>query len=160
MAQMKALEHVDEERRLLEQLTGLAAEVEALQAATVYRFGAARAYDALIRSRIAELRETRVEGYQTIQEFMERRFAPAMRTCASVAKRLDQLSRRVTRASTLLRTRVDIAVETQNQGLLASVERSPRLQANLQQTGEGLSVAAISYYVLGLLHYEIGRSHV
>src|SRR3546814_17128942 len=66
MAQMKALEHVDEERRLLEQLTGLAAEVEALQAATVYRFGAARAYDALIRSRIAELREPRVEGYQKI----------------------------------------------------------------------------------------------
>src|SRR3546814_3960964 len=94
-----------------------------------------------------------------LQEFMERRFAPAMRTCASVAKRLDQLSRRVTRASTLLRTRVDIAVETQTQGLLASVERSTRLQANLQQTVEGLSVAAISYYVLDRKSTRLNSSH-
>src|SRR3546814_10923695 len=110
-AQMKALEHGDEERRLLEQLTGLAAEVEALQAATVYRFGAARAYDALIRSRLAELRETRVVGSQTIQEFMERRFPPAMRPCAPVAKPPDQLSRRVPHASTLPPTRLHIPLE-------------------------------------------------
>ena len=86
---------------------------------------------------------------------MDRRFAPAMRTCASVADRLERLSQRVTRASTLLRTRVDIALEDQSQGLLASVERSARRQLGLQQTVEGLSVAAISYYVLGLLSYAM-----
>lgn len=141
------------DRGLLENLTGLATEVESLQAGSAYRFGAAVAYDALIRARIAELRERRVEGWQTIEEFMDRRFAPAMRTCRSVAERLNGLAERVNRASTLLRTRVDIALEDQSQSLLASVERSARRQLGLQQTVEGLSVAAISYYVLGLISY-------
>lgn len=142
-----------DDRALLEDLTGLASEVESLQAGSAYRFSAAEAYDALIRARIAELRERRVEGWQTIEEFMDRRFAPAMRTCRSVADRLNRLAQRVNRASTLLRTRVDIALEDQSQNLLASVERSARRQLGLQQTVEGLSVAAISYYVLGLISY-------
>lgn len=141
------------DRTLLENLTGLATEVESLQARSAYRFSAAEAYDALIRARIAELREQRVEGWQTIEEFMGRRFAPAMRTCQSVADRLSRLAQRVNRAATLLRTRVDIALEDQSQTLLASVDRSARRQLALQQTVEGLSVAAISYYVLGLIYY-------
>ena len=155
VSSMRATDVSSEDRGLLEKLTALAAEAEALQAASTYRFTAARAYDALVRARIHELREQRVEGWQTIEEFMDRRFAPAMRTCASVADRLERLSQRVTRASTLLRTRVDIALEDQSQGLLASVERSARRQLGLQQTVEGLSVAAISYYVLGLLSYAM-----
>jgi uncharacterized membrane-anchored protein len=141
------------DRALLDSLTALAAEVENLQAGSAYRFSAARAYDALVRARIAELRERRIEGWQTIGEFMDRRFAPAMRTCLSVADRLDRIAQRVNRAATLLRTRVDIAVEDQSQSLLSSVERSARRQLGLQQTVEGLSVAAISYYVLGLIAY-------
>lgn len=142
-----------DDRILLQDLTALAAELEALHAGSSYRFSAARAYDALVRGRIAELREIRIEGWQTIEEFMDRRFVPAMRTCRSVAERLDRVSQRVNRASTLLRTRVDIALEDQSQNLLASVERSSRRQLGLQQTVEGLSVAAISYYVLGLIAY-------
>lgn len=142
-----------DDRILLQDLTALAAELEALHAGSAYRFSAARAYDALVRGRIAELRELRIEGWQTIEEFMDRRFVPAMRTCRSVAERLDRVSQRVNRASTLLRTRVDIALEDQSQNLLASVERSSRRQLGLQQTVEGLSVAAISYYVLGLISY-------
>jgi uncharacterized membrane-anchored protein len=143
------------DRALLENLTGLATEVESLQAGSAYRFSAAEAYDALVRARIAELREQRVEGWQTVEEFMGRRFAPAMRTCQSVAERLNRLAQRVNRASTLLRTRVDIVLEDQSQSLLASVERSARRQFGLQQTVEGLSVAAISYYVLGLISYAM-----
>jgi uncharacterized membrane-anchored protein len=142
-----------DDRILLQHLTALAAELEALHAGSAYRFSAARAYDALVRARITELRETRIAGWQTIEDFMDRRFAPAMRTCRSVAERLDRVSQRVNRASTLLRTRVDIALEDQSQSLLASVERSARRQLGLQQTVEGLSVAAISYYVLGLISY-------
>jgi uncharacterized membrane-anchored protein len=152
---MKSMESVSRERELLENLTALAAEVEALQSGTAYRLSAARAYDALVRARIEELRESRVHGWQTIEEFMIRRFTPAMRTCRSVGDRLDLLSRRVTRASTLLRTRVDIALEDQSQSLLSSVERSSRRQLRLQQTVEGLSVAAISYYLLGLISYSL-----
>jgi uncharacterized membrane-anchored protein len=142
-----------DERRLLDELTGISATVEKVATATAYRFGAARAYYALVRRRVEELREKRIEGTQTIGEFMERRLSPAMRTCEAVAERIDRLSTRVARASDLLRTRVDIEVEAQNQKLLTSMDRRARLQLRLQQTVEGLSVVAISYYLVGLVAY-------
>ena len=79
--------------------------------------------------------------------------APAMATCTSVSRRLHDLSERVARASALLSTRVDIARERQNQALLASMDRRAQLQLRLQQTVEGLSVAAIVYYASGLVGY-------
>lgn len=90
---------------------------------------------------------------QTIVEFLERRLAPAVRTCEAVAARLDAHSERVSRASQLLRTRIDIALEAQNSALLRSMDQRARLQLRLQQTVEGLSVAAISYYLVGLIGY-------
>jgi len=142
-----------DEPALLDRLTRLAAAVESEVAASSYRFGAARAYYGLVRQRIAELREQRIVGIQTIDEFMQRRLAPAMSTCESVARRQAELSERVARASDLLRTRVDIVREMQNQELLASMNRRARLQLRLQETVEGLSVAAITYYLVGLVGY-------
>jgi uncharacterized membrane-anchored protein len=84
---------------------------------------------------------------------MQRRLGPAMATVAATAQRLAALSERVVRTSALLRTRVDIATETQNQQLLAKLTRGQELQLRLQSTVEGLSIAAISYYVVSLLFY-------
>ncbi|MGT2466713.1 DUF3422 family protein [Mesorhizobium atlanticum] len=75
--------------------------------------------------------------------------APAARLRSSQAN----LSRKLTRATTLLRTWVDVDVEKQNRDLLASMNNRARLQLRLQQTVEGLSVAAVSYYVVGLIGY-------
>jgi uncharacterized membrane-anchored protein len=52
-----------------------------------------------------------------------------------------------------LRTRVDISLQRQNQAILNTTARRAKLQLRLQQTVEGLSVAAISYYVVGLIGY-------
>jgi uncharacterized membrane-anchored protein len=138
---------------LLHELTRLAAEVESGLAASRFRFGACRAYAELVGRRIEELREARIEGQQTMAEFMSRRFSPAVATCMNVEQRLHDLSDRVSQASSLLATRVGIAREKQNQQLLASMERRARQQLRLQQTVEGLSVAAILYYVIGLVDY-------
>ncbi|MCU0919091.1 MAG: DUF3422 domain-containing protein [Burkholderiaceae bacterium] len=138
---------------LLHQLTRLAAEVESGLAASQFRFGACRAYFELVTRRIAEMREARLPGLQTIEEFMARRFTPAVATCQTAEARLHGLSERIARASALLSTRVDIARERQNQALLASMDRRARLQLRLQQTVEGLSVAAIVYYLAGLVGY-------
>ena len=138
---------------LLQQLMALAAEVESALAASQARFGASRAYHALVATRIAELREQRIQGLQTIAEFMTRRLSPAMATCATASGRLHDLSERVAQASNLLSTRVDIARERQNQALLAATARRAKLQLRLQQTVEGLSVAAIVYYLAGLVGY-------
>ena len=48
---------------------------------------------------------------------------------------------------------MDILLEAQNRDLLASMDRRVKLQLRLQQTVEGLSVAAITYYAVGLLGY-------
>lgn len=135
-----------DETKLLDDLTHLAAHVERLQNATSFRFQASEAYDALVQRRIAELREVRIPGLQTIEEFMQRRLAPAMATCRSTSRRLGGLAARVSRASALLRTRVDIAREQQNQLMLAAMNRRSRLQLKLQQAVEGLSVVVITYY--------------
>jgi len=138
---------------LLHELTRLAAEVESGLAASQFRFGACRAYAELVRTRIAELREARLGGMSTLGAFMARRFEPAVSTCLTVSQRLHDLSERVAQASALLSTRVDIARERQNQALLSSMDRRAKLQLRLQQTVEGLSVAAIAYYVVGLIGY-------
>jgi uncharacterized membrane-anchored protein len=136
---------------LLARLTRLAAEIESRQSGTRYRFSAAEAYHSLVERRIAELRETRIEGLSTFREFTERRLAPAMATCRSVVARHDSLAQRVARATQLLLTRVDLTRERQNQSLLESMNRRAKMQLRLQQTVEGLSVAAITYYIVGLV---------
>lgn len=142
-----------DESALLKRLSTLAAEAEAVAATTNYRFSAARAYSALVSQRIEDLRGARLEWMQPLDEFLLRRLAPAMETCNNVHARQESLSVRIARASDLLRTRVDVALEAQNRDLLRSMNRRARTQLRLQQTVEGLSVAAISYYLVGLIAY-------
>ncbi len=139
--------------RQLAEITRLAAELEAGAALSLYRFGASRAYYGIVQERIRALGETGVPGYETLGTFLERRLAPAMRTCQSIEEQQANLSRKLARATALLRSWVDVELERQNATLLASMNRRARLQLRLQQTVEGLSVAAISYYVVGLFGY-------
>jgi uncharacterized membrane-anchored protein len=151
-AEMKATDNRNSQT-LLAELTELAAELEADAASSLYRFGASRAYDGIVKERLDALEEEVVPGYDTWAGFLQRRLAPAMRTCRSVEERQANLSRKLTRATQLLRTWVDVEVEKQNRDLLASMNNRARLQLRLQQTVEGLSVAAVSYYVVGLIGY-------
>jgi len=142
-----------DEPMLLDRLTKLQAEITSRRADNDYHFSAAAAYYAIVQSRIRELREERIPGLQTFNEFVDRRLAPAMSTCETIANRQAQLSEKVAQASALLSTRVDIARQTQNQKLLESMDKRAKLQLRLQQTVEGLSVAAISYYLVSLVGY-------
>lgn len=141
------------DQALLDLLVALAARIERATAEHGYRFSATRAYDTLVSQRLAELRERPISGTQTLGEFMQRRLSPAMATVQATEKRLASLAERVSRTSSLLRTRVDIATEAQNQVLLEKLTRGQELQLRLQITVEGLSMAAISYYVVSLLLY-------
>jgi uncharacterized membrane-anchored protein len=138
---------------LLDTLVSMAARVERATAQHSYRFSATRAYNTLVTDRIGELREKAISGTQTLGEFMRRRLTPAIATVMATEQRLASLSERVARASALLRTRVDIAAEVQNQQLLEQLNRGQALQLRLQTTVEGLSIAAISYYVVSLALY-------
>ena len=143
----------EDERSVLANLTKLAAEVEHGVARSTFRFGASNAYHRLVMQRIEELRETRIRGLPTFEEFMQRRLQPAMSTCMAMSRRLEDLSGRVARNSQLLRTRVDVELERQNQEQLSQMNRRARLQLRLQETVEGLSVVVLTYYGSQLVQY-------
>ncbi len=149
----------DRADELLTEITRLAAELEANAALSLYRFGASRAYYGIVQERIRTLAETAVPGYETLGFFLERRLAPAMRTCQSIEERQANLSRKLARATALLRSWIDVELEQLNTTLLNSMDRRAKLQLRLQQTVEGLSVAAISYYVIGLFGYVAKALH-
>jgi uncharacterized membrane-anchored protein len=144
---------VQDESQLLDRLTRLAAEVEGHYASTHSRFSASNAYFDLVRQRISDLAEVRLAGMQSIKDFMDRRLSPAMNTCAWAMRRQQGLSERISRTSNLLRTRVEIEQQEDNQVLLQTMNQRQGLQLKLQSTVEGLSVAAITYYMAGLVGY-------
>jgi uncharacterized membrane-anchored protein len=89
----------------LKGLLKVSSELENMLARSTFRFGATEAYEALVHQRVTVMREERFEGRQTFQEFMMRRFDPAMRTVKAGERRLQQMAERAMRAGNLLRTR-------------------------------------------------------
>jgi uncharacterized membrane-anchored protein len=147
-------QHAREEAdTMLFEITRLAAELEANAALSLYRFGASRAYYNIVLERVAMLAEKALPGNETLGAFLQRRLAPAMRTCQSVEERQANLSRKLARATALLRSWIDIDLQKFNTEILGSMDKRAHVQLRLQQTVEGLSVAAISYYVIGLVGY-------
>jgi uncharacterized membrane-anchored protein len=144
-----------DEKKLLEELSEFAASLEQLISDNSFRFAATEAYYQLTQDRLEELKETNVTNLITLQQFYHRRFRPGFSTCQSVKNRMQSLSDRVNRASSLLRTRVDLTLESQNQNLLRSMDNRAKLQLRMQQTVEGLSIVAITHYVLSLFTHVL-----
>jgi uncharacterized membrane-anchored protein len=139
--------------QLLARLTAMTARVESEIARTTFRFGATRAYAAILSERLQSLGNPVGHHAPAIAGFLQRRNAPAFRTCERMEANLASLAARLTRASGLLRTRIDVELAKQNNALLGAMNERTQLQLRLQQTVEGLSIAAISYYVIGLVSY-------
>lgn len=148
-----------DEKAILSELTDMAARVEDYRAHTTFRFAATDAYHELVLTRLDELREDEVSGHLTLSEFMTRRLTPAVRTCQSVGLRLEDMSKRIDRVSDMMRTRVELSIQAQNQELLASMDRRSKIQLMMQHTVEGLSVAAISYYSIGLIKLMLDAAY-
>ena len=149
----------EEEPQMLDRLTRLAGDVEGEYAGTHSRFSASAAYFGLIDKRVAELSETRLANLQSIAEFIDRRLSPARATCEWAARRQEALSQRISRVSNLLRTRVEIEQQLSSQALLETMNQRQGLQLKLQSTVEGLSVAAISYYIVALIGHVAEGAH-
>ncbi len=147
------LDSTSSERHLLEQLTKIEAQLETYRAETTHRFSATRAYHQLVKDRLERINETKIDEHLSIGEFVNRRLNPALRTCDSIQKWMEDLSKRIERASELMRTRVNLNLQEQNRSQLVAMNRRSKLQFRLQETVEGLSIAAISYYSIGLLSY-------
>lgn len=79
--------------------------------------------------------------------------APAMQSCSAFSERLASLSRRISRAGELLRTQTELVIQRQNRDLLQSMDDRAKHQLRLQQMVERLSIAAVTYYGVGLVGY-------
>jgi len=156
---MAAVGEIDDSD-MLDKLSDLAGKTEQLIANISYRFSATNAYYDLVCSRLEQLKETDIEGIEQINEFVTRRLSPGIRTCQALSIRLDELTRRIARASSLLRTRVDLTIEQQNQQLLSAINQRGEVQLRLQQMVEGVSIAAMAYYLMGLLDYMLDAVNI
>ena len=148
---LKLIETMEDEQNLMTELIAEATQVERLIADNSFRFSATEAYFNLTETRLNMLREEKIPTIRTLKQFHVRRFIPAYNTCMSVVKRKQNLSQRIGRTSELLHSRLQLSLEDQNQRLLASMDKRSKIQLRLQQTVEGLSVVAITYYSMGLL---------
>jgi uncharacterized membrane-anchored protein len=140
---------------LLAALTDQSARLLTIAAHSDYRMSATAAYAVIVDDRLRELAVRPIPGFPSLGDFIGRRFHPATRTCAALSRRLARLNGRAGQFTALLRARIETHIENQNAHLLRSMDRSARLQLQLQHLVEGLSVVAISYYLLGLLAYPV-----
>jgi len=154
-AKLKQLETLEDEQNLMAELIAEASQVEKLIADHSFRFSATEAYFKLTQTRLDMLREEKIPTIRTLKQFHVRRFIPAYNTCVSVVKRKQNLSQRIGRTSELLHSQLQLSLEDQNQRLLASMDKRSKIQLRLQQTVEGLSVVAITYYSMNLLKLMI-----
>ena len=150
-AKLNLLETVEDEQKLMTELIEEATQLEKLVADHNFRFSATQAYFSLTESRLDMLREQRLPTFRTLKQFHVRRFIPAFHTCMSVVKRKEDLSKRISRTTELLNSRLQLSLELQNQRSLASMDKRSALQLRLQQTVEGLSVVAMTYYSMNLI---------
>lgn len=141
------------QERQLERITRIAARVEHVAAEHAYRFAAARAYSGIVDRRLSELAEDRSGAASRYTTYLTKTLQPAMRTCEAVERRTQELAQRITRATQLLDSMVDLDQKKQNQAILQRMAESASSQLRLQQSVEGFSIFAITYYAVGLLGY-------
>ena len=112
---------------------------------------ASRAYYDIVSDRLRSLKETPIRQRQTLKGFIDHRLSPAIKTVEAFDRRITDVSETLSAGMALARTRMEHTAQEYNQALLESMEKRARQQVHLGQAVEGLSVAAISYYVVGLL---------
>lgn len=145
---------------LLADISVLSANIVRTTVHSRQRFSATEAYSRIVFERIGELRETHVGDCQRLGVFIERRFRPTVRYCAATDQRLCSLGQNVANLGDLLQARVQVEVEQQNCEILSSLNSRAQAQIKIQKAVEGLSIIAITYYVLSLVKilYEAMRN--
>jgi uncharacterized membrane-anchored protein len=142
---------------MLSKLSAQAADLENIYSNASYRMAATKAYDSIVENRLNGLRVSRIEGFQGVKGFLNRRMLPAIDSCRAFSERLRRLSERISRAGDLLQTQTEMIIQRQNQDLLISMNSRAKIQLRLQQTVERLSIAAVTYYGVGLVGF-LGKS--
>ena len=147
-------------KALLADISNLSAQIVSSTAKTRHRFSATQAYAQLVFERLGELRESHVGDCQRLGVFIERRFKPTVRYCTVIEQRLEHLAKSVANLGDLLQARVQVEMEEQNSEILKSLNSRAAAQIKMQRAVEGLSIIAITYYLLNLLKLGYSGLHL
>ena len=135
----------------VEDLSATLKDVARFKSSAAFRISAAYAYDDLVAARLASLNETPVGQRQTMKGFVEHRLRPGINSIRAFEARTERVAKTVADALALARTQLDQVAQRNAEALLSSMEKRARQQVHLSQAVEGLSVAAITYYLVGLV---------
>lgn len=155
MAKVGAAETTTDHHAVLGELHALSVTAGQIGEAARYRFSATKAYGEILGQRLQQLEEVPKEEHDTLRRYLAHRVEPALATCQAIEKRQSALSGTLAQTADLLNTRIGVDLQSQNQALLNTISETARSQYRLQSTVEGLSVIAISYYLLGILGYVL-----
>lgn len=152
---LPGIDEVAEARTAIAGLNALAQRVMVLNDRLNYRIAASQAYGEIVSDRLKTLHDQATGTGSNISVYLENRVGPALRTLAATEKRLQSATRRIERAALMLNARNGLELEIQNSSILGTISKTARSQFRLQQTVEGLSVIAITYYLVGILGYTL-----
>jgi uncharacterized membrane-anchored protein len=139
---------------MMEMLTSLStqeSELHVVWERLAWRVGANQAYHELVFQRLDQLRAHGLDGYVGIRHFLKRRLTPAVSTAETVMRRRSELASQIDERAQLLRTQLQLNLQSQTRDLLANLDKSAARQIRLQSAVEGLSTVAIAYYAVGLI---------
>jgi len=145
----------DERRDNLHRLCRLSGLSLKHQTMSEYRFSASTSYSELVDDRLDDLNVEKIEGIPNIRTFVQSTTHPAIRTCKSVAARLKSFSQSSQLTAELMQTSLTVRQQAHSAEQLVEIKSNAKTQLLLQESVEGLSVVAITYYSCGVLGYVL-----
>ncbi len=118
-----------------------------------FELSASVPYDKIVHATLASLTERPLESYRPVSDYVLGGITGVADGYQQLLKRIETLRSGFEGIISIIRTRVDLILESQNLTLLQSVDKTTKSQVILQHTVEGLSVIVIAYYLAGLAGY-------
>ena len=118
-----------------------------------FELSASLPYDKIVHTTLTSIAEHPMDSYRPISDYVLGGITGVAEGYQQLLRRIDTLRGGFEGIIAIIRTRIDLILESQNLALLQSVDKTTKSQVLLQHTVEGLSVIVIAYYVAGLGGY-------
>jgi len=161
------ISHADAQtlQRWLNSLTQDLLKANRLAGKLHFELSAAVPYDKIVHTTLTSMVERPYAPYRPLSDYVLSGVTGVAEGYQQLLRRIETLSNGYEGMIAIIRTRVDLMLESQNLALLMSVDKTTKSQVILQHTVEGLSVIVIAYYLSGLAGYifkglhEVGWLH-
>ncbi|HSA85297.1 MAG TPA: DUF3422 family protein [Nitrospira sp.] len=118
-----------------------------------FELSASIPYDKIVHTTLSSIAEQPMDSYRPISDYVLGGITGVAEGYQQLLRRIDTLRGGFEGIIAIIRTRIDLILESQNLALLQSVDKTTKSQVILQHTVEGLSVIVIAYYLAGLGGY-------